>query len=253
LRTMTDLNNIYATPRAVSIEDCEFYHVMDLPGFGRVGGQWDLRGRVDEYLGHVDFRGKRVLEIGPASGFLTIEMERRGAEVVAVEITDNPGWDLVPYPPIVLDAIRLPFADHMGRIKRSFWLTHKVNNSSAKLFYGDAANLPTALGAFDIAVMAAVLLHARNPVAIIEECAKHAETLVIIDRLCGELEGSPVCRLVPTRENKLWHTWWNFSTDFLTQFLAVISFDVAKITKHHQIAFNNPEEMFTIVASRRQV
>ncbi len=51
-----------------------------------------MRG-VDEYLGKVDFAGQRVLEIGPASGFLTFEMEKRGAEVVSVEVTDEHGWD----------------------------------------------------------------------------------------------------------------------------------------------------------------
>jgi predicted nicotinamide N-methyase len=38
---------------------------------------------VDPYLGNFDFVGKRVLDVGAASGFLTFEMEKRGAEVVA--------------------------------------------------------------------------------------------------------------------------------------------------------------------------
>ena len=72
---------IFATPRKVEdLADCYFYHTMELPGRGVIEGQdWDLRGRVDEYLGNVDFAGQRVLEIGPASGFLTFEMEKRGA------------------------------------------------------------------------------------------------------------------------------------------------------------------------------
>ena len=70
----------YAEPRRVdSLTECAFYHVMDLPAFGRVGGQWDLRGTVDDYLGRFDFRDKRALDIGAASGFLTFAMERRGA------------------------------------------------------------------------------------------------------------------------------------------------------------------------------
>jgi hypothetical protein len=93
---------------------------MDLPGVGCVGGQWDLCGRVDEYLGTVDFIGKRVLEIGPASGFLTVEMERRCAEVVAVRGDSDPGWDFVPYSSAVLDPIRVKRAEHMRRSKNSF-------------------------------------------------------------------------------------------------------------------------------------
>ena len=64
---------IFATSRKVEdVADCYFYHTMELPSRGVIEGRdWDLLGRVDEYLGNVDFAGQRVLEIGPASGFLT--------------------------------------------------------------------------------------------------------------------------------------------------------------------------------------
>jgi len=74
---------IFVEPRAVELDDCHFYHVMDLPGIGQVGVAWDLRNGVDQYLGGVDLAGKRVLEVGPANGCLTIEMEQRGTDVVA--------------------------------------------------------------------------------------------------------------------------------------------------------------------------
>src|SRR5436190_7409780 len=90
---------VFAQPRIVADAiECDFYHTMEIPGHGLVRGQWDLRGNVDEYLGNFDFAGKRVLEIGPASGFLTFELERRGAEVVAVDVGDQKPWDFVPYP-----------------------------------------------------------------------------------------------------------------------------------------------------------
>ena len=93
-------DEIFAEPLKVDdVADCYFYHTMELPGHGVIEGlDWDLRGRVDEYLGNVDFAGQRVLEIGPASGFLTFEMEKRGADVISVEVTDEHGWDFVPYP-----------------------------------------------------------------------------------------------------------------------------------------------------------
>src|SRR5689334_17854377 len=93
-------DKIFAVPKKVDdLADCYFYHTMELPGHGVIEGRdWDLRRGVDEYLGKVDFDGQRVLEIGPASGFLTFEMEKRGAEVVSVEVTAEHGWDFVPYP-----------------------------------------------------------------------------------------------------------------------------------------------------------
>ena len=59
-------------------QDCHWYHTIDPPS-GSVTGEWDLRNRFDDYVGHVDLSGKRVLDIGTASGFLTWEAERRGA------------------------------------------------------------------------------------------------------------------------------------------------------------------------------
>jgi len=85
-------------PQGLCLADCDFYHSMSIPGVGEIVGLWDLRETVDDHLGRIDFAGKRVLEIGPASGFLTIEMERRGADVVAVELPDGVGWDFVPFP-----------------------------------------------------------------------------------------------------------------------------------------------------------
>jgi O-methyltransferase len=57
---------------------------------------WDLRGKTDEYLGGIDLRGRGVLEIGPASGCLTVEMERAGADVTAIELPPEASWDVVP-------------------------------------------------------------------------------------------------------------------------------------------------------------
>jgi len=73
-------DDVYAPPRTVTdLNDCYFYHTVDVPGVGRVTGEWDLRAGVREYLGSVPFAGKRVLEIGPASGFLSFFMEREGS------------------------------------------------------------------------------------------------------------------------------------------------------------------------------
>jgi 2-polyprenyl-3-methyl-5-hydroxy-6-metoxy-1,4-benzoquinol methylase len=87
----------YASPRVVTdLADCIFYHSMDLPEHGTVHGLVDLRGGVDEYLGGVDLHGKRVLEMGTADGFLCFEMERRGADVVAYDLSEAQHWDFVP-------------------------------------------------------------------------------------------------------------------------------------------------------------
>ncbi|HEU0207793.1 MAG TPA: hypothetical protein VFQ78_02340 [Candidatus Udaeobacter sp.] len=243
---------IFADPLKVNdVADCYFYHTMELPNQGVIEGRdWDLRSRVDEYLGEVDFSGQRVLEIGPASGFLAFEMEKRGADVVSVEVTDEHGWDFVPYPAARLEEVFGPRRVVMQQLKNSYWFCHAALQSKAKVHYGDAYNLPGALGEFDIAVMAAVLLHCRDPLCIIEQCGKRATTLIIVDMFYPELEGAPVCRFAPTPENFLWHTWWHFSTQFFTQFLAVMGFDTLEASRHRQLHRQRAHTLFTIVGRR---
>jgi 2-polyprenyl-3-methyl-5-hydroxy-6-metoxy-1,4-benzoquinol methylase len=70
---------------------------MSVPNYGEIAGQWDLRGCEHQYLGDVAFAGKRVLEVGTASGHLCFWMERQGADVVAFDLDETKDWDLVPF------------------------------------------------------------------------------------------------------------------------------------------------------------
>lgn len=85
------MNALYASPRVVTDPgDCFWFHAMDLPEIGTVKGAQDLCETIYEYLGHYDFSGKRCLDIGAASGYLTFEMEWRGA----VDHPDNAWWSM---------------------------------------------------------------------------------------------------------------------------------------------------------------
>jgi hypothetical protein len=53
-------SKLFATPRQnVRKENCFFYHVCDVPNVGEVGGHWDLRPNINDYLGRrFNFAGK---------------------------------------------------------------------------------------------------------------------------------------------------------------------------------------------------
>ena len=226
---------------------------MDIPDVGTVEGFFDLRGTVDEYLGHVSFRDKRVLEIGPASGFLTFQMEKRGAEVVAVDVSESFNWDTVPYSAEILDSWGKERWSHMDQLRKGFWFAHRRLQSRAKVHYGSAYELPETLGRFDVSVMGAVLLHNRDPLRIVHNCARITEETIIIAEVCDapldDLQ-QPLMKLVPSLENEIVHTWWSISPECLRQFLQILGFSHFQVETHSQKYKNERMEFFTLVARR---
>jgi SAM-dependent methyltransferase len=247
--------NLYARPATgLSSASCHFYHVMEIPGHGMVGGDWDLRGREDAYLGGVDLAGRRVLEIGPASGFLTFWMESQGADVVGVELAPDAEWDFVPNARLDLDRIRTDRRAIMERLRNGYWFAHERFGSTAKVHHGSVYDLPPELGRFDLAVLGSVLLHLRDPLRALEQCARRADRIVVTDAHFPELDG-PLARLEPAPDSDTWDTWWRMSPELVVRFLAVLGLDDANVTFHEQrhVADGHvyPIPMFTVVAGRR--
>lgn len=111
----------YAVPREVaSLDECYFYHTMDVPGHGTVKGEWDLRGVIGPYLGNFDFAGKRVLDVGAASGILSFHIEQQGTDVVSFDLSDDFDWDIVPFKVNDHAASRLERRAHLRRYQQ--WL-----------------------------------------------------------------------------------------------------------------------------------
>ena len=239
--------------KVVGREACEFYHVVDLPDGTTTSGQWDLRQSADEYLGNVDFAGKRVIEIGPASGFLSFHMEQRGARVAVVEPPLDTFWDLVPQATVDLAETRRVFGEHIQQIRNSFWYLHRCHGSAVECYEVDAYRIPPQPTKFDIGVLASVLLHVSSPVRMLESVANVVQdTIIIVERYFPELLTQPVCRLAPSTANRTIETWWEFSPNFFAQYLAVLGFTKMRAGRHRQLfaTIGQEWEMFTLVASR---
>lgn len=156
---------LYATPRQVSgVDDCLFYHTMDLPGHGTVQGCWDLRDHWDEYLGGIELHGKRVLELGTASGDVCFYMERQGAEVVAFDLAPDRLWDFVPSPRLAnpSDYLRRGFS-FFKRLHNSYWFAHHAHRSRARVVHGGIYEVPGEIGPVDVCTYGCILLHLRDP------------------------------------------------------------------------------------------
>lgn len=248
--------DIYAPPQTVTdLDECHFYHSMDIPGYGYVEGEWDLRGHEDEYLGGVDLQGKRVLEVGTASGFLCFYMESQGAEVVAHDLAVEGEWDIVPFSGYDYQQRILDAKTHVGRIHNGYWLCHRAHNSQAKVVYGTTYDIPEEIGLVDVSVVSSVLLHLRDPFLALQNALRlTAETVVIAEMLPTQPQlTGPHMRFMPdfnTCEPKA--LWWVFSPDIIKRFIGVLGFEDAEVKYHSPMFKRNNAQVpyYTVVGHR---
>ena len=85
-----------ATPVEQARRRRDWYHTLELAPDLVTEGWFDLRPYVDRYGLPERMDGMRALEVGTWDGFWAFEMERRGAEVLALDLDDEGELD---YPP----------------------------------------------------------------------------------------------------------------------------------------------------------
>ncbi len=266
--TQDSVNSVYAPSPANSInslDECYFYHTMDIPGYGTVKGEWDLRAGVRDYLGgeNVNFKGKRVLEMGAASGFLTFTMEKLGADVVGYDLSPDFDWDIVPYAGLNTQELMNNRRGHLSKINNGFWLNHKANNSRAKLVFGTVYDVPEAIGKVDIATFGSILLHLRDPFLALQSALRLTrETAIVTDLPLTEVKGRSIFSkrvnvtgakmdFLPdyTREQPI-DAWWRFTPGMIQRYLGVLGFEKTEVTFHTQLYQEKPHELYTVVGHR---
>jgi tRNA (mo5U34)-methyltransferase len=191
-----------------------WYHTMELPGL-TTDGIFDLRPHVGAYGLPASLEGRRVLEVGTWDGFWAFELERRGAEVVAIDLDDERDLDWPPRRRGAADARRGGGFD----LARSL-LDSSVERVVCSVY--DAT--PEDLGTFDLVFCGSVLIHLRDQLLALERMAgllKPGGTLVTAEeydplldlvpvplaRFRGNREGSVVF-WIPSRRtwrDMLWH------------------------------------------------
>jgi SAM-dependent methyltransferase len=258
LRETSESPELLAAPRFVAAaDDCFFYHTMELPELGVVHGQWDLRGRFDDYIGGVSVAGKSVIDVGTATGFLSFEAEKLGAaRVLSFDMSEARQQMFIPFKDKPYYQNYEQFvADHAVEIERwknAYWLCHRLLKSKAEVFYGDIFRLPAALGQFDVAIIGAVLEHLNDQITALASVARLTkETIVIVTPLVQTEER--IARLQPTADNPDYDfTWWLYSVGAYREILKILGFRIASITEaeYRYEHGDRPETRSTIVAIR---
>ncbi len=222
----------------------------------RLPGDWDLRQRVDVNLGFTDFSGRRVLEIGPASGFFTFAMEARGAEVTAIELCADYVGDIVPHIGVDMATARAERQALLDKILNSFWYGYERHRSRARVYYGDARRLPDFGHPFEIGLLSATLPHSTDALGVLMGVAQRVTArIVIVDawKPWMQDEDAPVIRLVPDSFNRNPHTWWEFSPKFFASALGIAGFEIVATHRFDGLLRGtHPYPLYTVVADKSE-
>jgi len=243
--------------------DFVWYHAFELPDGRVLPGAWDLRGHETAYLGAVDVSGKRVLELGPATGYLTFYMERMGAEVVSFEA----GFD-VPIDTMPVKGVDDPegrqrvMQDTIDRNHDAWWYLHRTLGSSAKFVQGNIYDMPADLGTFDITLVGAILLHLREPWGALSQAARRTTgTMIVTEPLQDDLQPpeSNIMRFSPSAEHHVTN-WWSIYPGAVVSMLSRLGFgrtETSMHTQRHYLAHDIQgdaidQRMYTVVGQREQ-
>jgi tRNA (mo5U34)-methyltransferase len=125
--------------------------------------------------------GQRCLDIGTYDGFWAFEMERRGADVTAIDVLDHTRWD---WPANAGDTQREAIDQRMRR-GDGFLIASRALGSSVERLDCSIYDLdPAVHGHFDFVYLGSLLLHLRDPVLALERVrAVTRGQLLIVDAI----------------------------------------------------------------------
>ena len=141
------------------VAELSWYHTIELPHGVVTPGSYDHRPLVPHYGLPETLAGKRAIDIATADGFWAFEMERRGADVTAVDVARLVDHD---FPPSVRAAFIAAGVDRPTGA--GFALAHEALGSSVQRWEQSIYVLDDAeLGKFEQVHVADVLLHLERP------------------------------------------------------------------------------------------
>ena len=196
-----------------------WYHTLELAPGHVTKGWWDHRPYVDRFGLPQDMKGMRVLDVGTWDGFWAFEMERRGAEVVALDLDDERDLDWPPR--------RRPKQYPDRPRGAGFLLAHEILGSRVERVNRSIYDaVPEDLGTFDLVFCGSVIMHLRDQLLALERIANLCSGVFVsaeeYDRLAG-LVPFPVSRYYADRDQAV--VFWLPSIRTWRQLLWTAGFD----------------------------
>ena len=220
------------------LSDFVWYHAFELPDGTVLPGVWDLRGHESAYLGGVDLAGKRVLELGPATGLPDLlhgAHGRRGGllrgRVRRVRSTRCPSRARTS-PRSGCASCRRPSTATTtpGGTCTAPWARRP---SSSR---GTSTTCRPISGPSTSPWSGAILLHLREPWGALSQAARRTtETMIVTEPLQDDLDPpeSNIMRFSPSAEHHLTN-WWSIYPGAVVSMLARLGFGQTETTMHSQ-------------------
>jgi len=155
-----------ARAREAVAANAHWYHTLELAPGVLTPGNVDLRSTAPKVL-PADLTGRRTLDVGTFDGFWAFEMERRGADSLAIDVAR---LDAAEWPPNRRPELVERMNEWDIRLGRGFRLASETLGSSVRRVECDIYELTpeTVGGPVDLIFLGAILLHLRDPIRALE-------------------------------------------------------------------------------------
>jgi SAM-dependent methyltransferase len=205
-------------------------------------GHVDLRATAPKILPR-ELTGRRTLDVGTFDGFWAFEMERRGAESVAIDVAH---LDAAEWPPNRRAELVARMNEWDIRLGRGFRIASEALRSNVRRVECDIYDLTpeTIGGPVDVVFLGAILLHLRDPIRALERAHGALkpggqlimlETFSVLDTILSPRR--PVAHFEPliTQFN-----WWHPNLSTLKAWPWVAGFTDVKHTGLHRPPAQKP-------------
>jgi tRNA (mo5U34)-methyltransferase len=143
-----------------------WYHTLELPSGEVTHGIFDLRPYIPRYGIPERLDGLRALEVGTWDGFWAFELERRGAEVVALDLDDEADLD---WPPRRRPATFPEAPRGQGFAMARELMESSVDRRNLSIYHATPEELG---GQFDLVFCGSVLIHLRDQFLALQRMAE---------------------------------------------------------------------------------
>jgi tRNA (mo5U34)-methyltransferase len=189
--------------RALTADDPRlkgWYHTIELGNGLVTSGDYDHRRVVDRYGLPDSMEGMTALDVGTCNGFFAFEMERRGADVTAIDVEKWGDFDWLP-------GLRTR-AGWRLRPRERFEFARELLGSEVRYVTCNVYDLSPALGSFDLVFCGSLLVHLMNPLRALLNIRSVTRGQAIVatktDPRIGELApDQPWIAFGPPREEKV--------------------------------------------------